>query len=435
MIVIQQTYAQKNRISDLQKSRPDDNQASGGVSMSLRFSRAEDKKSIQDMMDYCFQDYNLPTPQTLPPEPEMKEPESEEIRKEKEEALRWVLVKEDANGKIGQHVAIVPLTIHFDGETIPMAGIGGVASLPEYRYGGGVMELLRMSLQVMHERGYAFSELGPFSFEFYRKCGWEWGFRWHELKIPMKELTMFKGDKGVFVPLAEEHKEQAMSIRNLHGSRFNGAEWMDASKMKDPFPPKDRLGYGVLGEDGRLSGYVLYRLKNNAIQCRHFFYRDITAKRQLLHFFHRHNSQVEFLQLTVPETDTIQHLLGNQYLEVKADPGMMVRVVDVAQGLASMKVQADLAGSFVMQVSDETAPWNQGNWHVTAFGGHLRTERIIDREPDCVLSIQRLSQLVYGFLSGQDVTDGGMCEWRTEAVQPIFHKVFQKRPTAQWIPF
>ena len=403
--------------------------------MSFRFARKEDKQSIQKLMDYCFPDYQQETPENHMPEPERSEPEDEEKRRESEEALRWVLVKEDANGKIGQHVQIVPLTVHFDGGTLPMGGIGGVASLPEYRYGGGVMELMRMSLQVMCDRGIPLSELAPFSFEFYRKCGWEWGFRWHELSIPMKELAMFQADKGMFVPLTDALSDQAMVVRNLHGTRFNGAELMDAPKMKDLFPKKGLLGYGVLGKDGQLSGYALYRVKDHTIHCRDFFYKDITAKRQLLHFFHRHNSQAEILRLTVPETDTTQHLLGDQYLDVKSQSGMMVRVVEVRQALAAMRVGAGLAGTFVMQVSDEMAPWNRGNWLVTASDGHLNAVRTEDREPDCVIAIQRLSQLVYGFLSGQDIAENGMMAWRTETARPLFDKVFQKRPTAQWIPF
>ncbi len=403
--------------------------------MSFRFARAEDKQSIMEMMAYCFPDYQNTAPESRMAESVQVEPENEERRKASEEVLRWVLVNEEANGKIGQHVMIVPLTVHFDGGTLPMGGIGGVASLPEYRYGGGVMELMRQSLQVMHDRGIPLSELAPFSYEFYRKCGWECGFRWHELSIPMKELTLFKADKGTFVPLTDALMEQAADVRNLHGSHFNGAEQIDAGKMKDSFQEKGLLGYGVLGGDGRLSGYALYKLKEHAIHCRDFFYRDITAKRQLLHFFNRHNSQAEILRLTVPETDTTQHLLGNQYLDVKSQSGMMVRVVEVRQALAAMRIGAALTGTFVMQVSDEMAPWNRGNWLVTASNGHLDAVRTEEKEPDCVMAIQRLSQLVYGFLSGQDVAESGMMTWRTEAARPLFDKVFQKRPTAQWIPF
>ncbi len=403
--------------------------------MSLRFAEKDDKVAIEDMLMYCFPDMRAGVERRRAEEAAGKvTEESPEAQKEREEHLKWVLVKEEADGSLGQHVQIVPLTIHFDGTLQKMGGIGGVASWPEYRYGGGVMSLLKWSLQIMKERGYPFSELAPFSYAFYRKCGWEWGFRWHELTIPMKELEVFRSDKGTFVRLTEAHREEAARVRNLHGERYNGAEWMDAQKKKDPFPHKGSLSYGVETQDGGLCAYAQFSIRDNALQCRDFFWTDIKSKRQLLHFFQRHNSQAETVKLTVPEMDTTAHLLGDQYLETKARAGMMVRVVDIPPAISAMRVHSSLSCAFVMQVTDEAAPWNGGNWLVRANEGALVAERV-EQDPDCMLSIQRLSQLVYGFLSGHEATESGMVTWRNENRQEDFHRIFHKRATAQWIPF
>ena len=63
--------------------------------------------------------------------------------------------------------------VHFDGRLVKMGGIGGVATLPEYRYGGAVKETLRAILKDARENGEVFSSLYPFSHEFYRKAGYE----------------------------------------------------------------------------------------------------------------------------------------------------------------------------------------------------------------------------------------------------------------------
>ena len=407
----------------------------GGRMMLSRFAKAEDEQNINDMKTYCFYEYHQIDMENRTEEQDKKELETDEKKKEKAEALRWILVSEDKNGKIGQHVQIVPLTIYFDGELCPMAGIGGVASLPEYRYGGGVIELMRMSLQVMRERGYPLSELAPFSYEFYRKCGWEWGFQWYELKIPMKELACFKANTGTFVRLSEDLSLQAMCVHNVHGSRFNGAENMDDKKIKETMRKKNLLGYGVVGDDGQLSGYALYYIKNRVITCREFFYIDIQAKKQMLNFFYRHNSQADTLVLTVPESDKTLHLLGNHYLDMSANSGMMVRVVDVPKALAAMKVDPHLSGSVHIQIKDEFAPWNHGIWLVTITNGRLIAKKEEDSQPDCIMTIQRFSQLVYGFISGKEMIENGLVDWQQEAPQALFSKVFTKRPTAQWIPF
>jgi len=414
--------------------------------MPLRFARQEDQNHIEDMLAYCFPDMRPYIEQRRADQAAGRLPaETPESLRRKEEQLSWVLLKEEADGRIGQHVQIVPLTIHLDGTRQKMAGIGAVASLPEYRYGGGVMELLRWSLQIMRERGFVFSELAPFSFAFYRKCGWEWGFRWHELQIPMKELERFKTDTGVFTPLTAHDRKRALAVRNAHAARFNGGEYdaaaeaaaetAEAAGGDDEFPRKGRLFYGVEGADGCLDGYALFEIREGALRCRDFFYRSHQAKRQLLHFFYRHNSQAERVVLTVPESDTLAHLLSDQYLEVKSRAGMMVRIVEVGAAVACVSAPAEDVVPLVLQVTDEAAPWNQGNWLLSSADGRLQAQRVENREPDCVISIQRLSQLVYGFLSGQDVIEGGMSEWRNESAQAAFRLMFRRRPTAQWQSF
>ncbi len=404
--------------------------------MSLRFAKLQDKKDIEDLLAYCFADMRPDLERRRAEEAAGTAPaETAAQLRAREENLQWVLLKEEDDGKISQHVQIVPHTIHFDGNLYKMGGIGGVASWPEYRYGGGVAQLLRWSLELMRERGCIFSELAPFSFAFYRKYGWEWGFRWQELTIPMKELARFKGDTGHFVPLGKEHRAEAIRVRNVHGSRFNGAEWQDPDSGAEDFPPKKRTAYGVRNEAGALEGYVTFHLEADQLRCRDFFYVNHAAKRKLLHFFHRHNAQASAVRLTVPEHDTLPMLLEDAYVPTRSPAGMMVRVVDVPAALNAMRLSPSVSGQLVMKVLDEAAPWNEGNWLVQAEGGRLGATRVEDREPDCVVSIQRLSQLVYGFLSGADANAADMVEWRQEAAQPLFCDMFRARPTAQWIPF
>ena len=404
--------------------------------MPMRFAKLQDKTELEDLLAYCFADMRADLSRRRSEETAgTKPPETPEQLKTREENLQWVLLQEEDTGKISQHVMIVPHTIHFDGNLQKMGGIGGVASLPEFRYGGGVQQLLRWSLQLMKERGYIFSELAPFSFAFYRKCGWEWGFRWQELTIPMKDLECFKGDVGMFAPLEKKDRAEAIRVRNAHGARYNGAEWQDPDREDESFPPKNRTTYGVRNAEGALEGYASFQLEDNQLRCRDFFYLNHAAKRKLLHFFYRHNSQVSAVRITVPEGDTLPMLLGDAYVPVRATAGMMVRVVDVPAALDAMRLETQSSGSLVIQVLDETAPWNQGNWRVTAPGGRFRATRVDDREPDCVLTIQRLSQLVYGFLSGSDAAFADQVEWRSDAAQQLFCEIFRRRPTAQYIPF
>lgn len=68
-----------------------------------------------------------------------------------------LIVKE--KGKIVSHVGIFPLIMFIENTEIKMGGIGGVATLPEFRGKGYMSKLMNSSLQKMKENGYPLSIL------------------------------------------------------------------------------------------------------------------------------------------------------------------------------------------------------------------------------------------------------------------------------------
>ena len=60
----------------------------------------------------------------------------------------------------------------FD-QTAKMAGIGYVASYPEYRGKGGISTIMSELLADLHQQEVAVSQLAPFSEAFYRQFGYE----------------------------------------------------------------------------------------------------------------------------------------------------------------------------------------------------------------------------------------------------------------------
>jgi predicted acetyltransferase len=68
----------------------------------------------------------------------------------------------------------------------------------------------------------------------------------------------------------------------------------------------------------------------------------------------------------------------------------MGRVLDVAK-LNGMQVGA---GSFSAHISDPLCPWNEGIWEFSSMDSTLQVEA--HATPDCNLTIQALTALVYG---------------------------------------
>ena len=63
--------------------------------------------------------------------------------------------------------------MRINGSSIRMAGVAGVACLPEYRRRGYVGALLKQALMEMHDRGEALSALYTPHVALYRRYGWE----------------------------------------------------------------------------------------------------------------------------------------------------------------------------------------------------------------------------------------------------------------------
>lgn len=78
-------------------------------------------------------------------------------RKETIDYENRIIAKEE--GKIVSHVGIFPLTMVVKDAEIKMGGIGGVATLPEFRGKGYMSKLMNFSIQKMRKDGYPLSIL------------------------------------------------------------------------------------------------------------------------------------------------------------------------------------------------------------------------------------------------------------------------------------
>ena len=64
-------------------------------------------------------------------------------------------------GKLTASLLLPQFQMRYEGHDVPMVGVGGVASLPEYRYGGAVRQIFHTALEWMWDQGAVFSSLYP----------------------------------------------------------------------------------------------------------------------------------------------------------------------------------------------------------------------------------------------------------------------------------
>ena len=89
--------------------------------------------------------------------------------------------------------AVTDFTQFFDGNQVKMGGIGGVASLPQYRRAGGIRACFQKALPILYREGYVFSYLYPFSTAYYRKFGYESCVQRYLAVLDLRQLRPLSG--------------------------------------------------------------------------------------------------------------------------------------------------------------------------------------------------------------------------------------------------
>ena len=89
-----------------------------------------------------------------------------------QEPVIWAAFDEES-GEMTSTVYVTDYQVRFDGRCFKMGGVGGVASLPQYRRAGGIRACFQRALPAMYREGYVFSYLYPFSTAYYRRFGYE----------------------------------------------------------------------------------------------------------------------------------------------------------------------------------------------------------------------------------------------------------------------
>src|SRR5579883_1559713 len=76
-------------------------------------------------------------------------------------------------GQVVSCLTIIDASCWIGGAPVRMGGIAGVATRMEERRKGYAGQLLLDTARLLETRGYALSGLFPFSYDYYRKFGWE----------------------------------------------------------------------------------------------------------------------------------------------------------------------------------------------------------------------------------------------------------------------
>ncbi|NLY88322.1 MAG: GNAT family N-acetyltransferase [Firmicutes bacterium] len=330
---------------------------------------------------------------------------------------------------------INPFEIFFCGRPVKMGGIGAVATLPEYRRRKLVAALFERALTVMRERGDIFSMLGPFSYEFYRKFGWELAFHCREYTVSVDDFAGFGGSAGRFLPLTAADLPRVKTIYEEYMAGYNGALKRSDNWWRYLLKKLEKQGfhfYGYENDRGQLEGYLFFQLSKGKMLVYEMIYLSHPVKEEFFRFFHLHNAQVETVVWKAPANDPSSLLLPEPPVNCRLVNGMMARVVDVKSALEHLAFPPDRAASFSLRVDDPWAGWNHNRcFQVRIAEGKatVQAEPENGEKTDLQCPVQSFSQLVLGYIGIKEGVELGRVILRDEKNLNILAGLFPAKTT------
>lgn len=294
---------------------------------------------------------------------------SEEERKERKETMNpeetWVV---EDGGDIVSKATILPLHVYFNGQIIPMGGVSGVATWPEYRRGGHVTKLLSHSLAEMKKDGQILSFLYPFSIPFYRKYGWELFADTESITLSKEQLPRREKFEGMIRRISSDDGPEIIDeiyhawAKKYSGTLVRDAEWWQQSVLRR----KKGTIVAYFNASKEKTGYLIYEVKNRKMSVHEIIWLTPDARKALFHFISNHDSMVDSVEIKTVAHECLPFLLEDPKVKREVSSYFMARLVDVKAFLIAYSFKIPSGSQpIILHVSDEFCSWNNGTYIVS----------------------------------------------------------------------
>lgn len=368
--------------------------------MIIRRIRADELKRSQELSALAFE-YPMERAELSPQAYIDSVRENPRSREDAHWDSRWAAFLDD-DATMTATFAVIPWTGSFDGHEVAMGGIGGVASLPQYRRGGAIRGCFEAALPDMYARGTVLSYLYPFSNAFYRRFGYELAcdaVRWR-LRLEGMPRPEVPGNWK----LCEPGCDLTSDIRAVDGPRQRRYNCMvvagDTEYLwtgENPFVKREYT-YVYYDGEGRPRAYMtLQSQPSREINCKRFVFNDRQGFMGLLALLVRFSADHSHALMELPMDADLQGLLPEYSLgnvERAVLQKGMVRVVNVERALSLARCRGE--GRLRVAVSDGQIPENDGTFEVDFAPGRENAVARTEAAPDVEMTIQDFSRLLVG---------------------------------------
>ena len=313
---------------------------------------------------------------------------------------RWAAFEDD-DATMMATFCVLPWRANFDGHEVGMGGIGGVATLPQYRRGGAIRRCFEAALSDMRTQGMTLSYLYPFSNAFYRRFGYELACdeaRWRvklsllpSLDAPGRWAMQEKGaDLTADIRAVDAARNRRYNCAVLAGDTEYG--WTG----EDPFVTRNYTF--VYYEGGAPLSYVTIQARpQEDLRCLRLGFHDRRGLMGVLALLKRYAADHGHALLPMPADIDLQGILPEYSLggvERTIVQRGMVRAVNVERTLALARMRGE--GTLVIRVSDGQIPENDGTFEASFAPGTENGVRRTDAAADVEVTIQDFSRLIVG---------------------------------------
>ena len=308
--------------------------------------------------------------------------------------------------KLASYIMVNRFKSDVFGHHLPMAGIGYVASYPEYRGQGHISQLMKEILHDLHRQEIPFANLAPFSESFYRQYGFSNSIYQKEYRFDGSALRSFKLPRsghivrGKWDNLAVQNGVIQLYERQLHTDDERNTVIREAwwwNRLDSYYHHRNVAVY--FDADERPISYLIYRIRDNTFLADEMYAITPQGLLSMFGFMGSHAGSVKQFKMSVPEKSLRAELFPEQNeLQVDLRPYMMSRIIDFEKVLACMRPMQE--GDFNLEVnSDEQCPWNIGVWQLSNHGRKVAVERKEDALVDFSGSITAWTQVLLGRLT------------------------------------
>lgn len=354
-------------------------------------------------------------------------------------ALRpeWTLCAFE-DGRLVTTYSAWPLTMRFNGQAAPIAGVCAVGTLPAYRRRGYLRKVTEAHFAHLHQQGERpIALLHASQVAIYLRYGYavvstrvSYQMEPRSLQFahplsPSGELREVGEEAfGLLVELYRQFRAERTGY--VHRGR---AMW-DASILAPP-PPGGYLSTVVYQEREPL-GYLVYTVEPRHVSDdssrQHIEVRDLVwltsaAYQALWNHLHTMDLAGSIAWTRVPPDDPLPHLVQEpRMLHAASRDGTLGRIVDVERALPMRRYGAD--GTLTFEVLDDICPWNRGRWRLAISGQECTVERTT-ASPQLAMPVSALALLAFGQISATEAWRMGRLDALDPGALPLWDAVMR----------